>query len=86
MRLSKGQLDKILADDDYFWTLTNQWRDTDHCFDIDKTWQAIHYIFNWSEWGALMKYIEKILFFAYQKSGYHFFLYIESYLEVISYY
>ena len=52
MRLSKGQLDKILADDDYFWTLTNQWRDTDHCFDIDKTWQAIHYVFNWSEQGG----------------------------------
>ena len=52
IRLSKAQLDKILADDDHFWTLRNQWRDTDHCFDIDKTWQAIHYIFNWSAWGG----------------------------------
>ena len=53
MRLSKAQLDQILVDHDYFWTLRNQWRDTDHCIDIDKTWHAIHYLFTNSEWGGL---------------------------------
>ena len=44
MRLSKNQLDKIL-DDKYLGTLMEQWRDTDHCIDIDKAWHGIHYLF-----------------------------------------
>lgn len=52
MRLSKAQLDQILSDHDYFWTLREQWRDTDHCIDIDKTWHAIHYLFTNKAWGG----------------------------------
>jgi hypothetical protein len=52
MRLSKAQLDRVLADHNYFWTLREQWRDTDHCIDIDKTWHAIHYIFTNRAWGG----------------------------------
>lgn len=52
MRLSKAQLEQILVDHDYFWTLSEQWRDTDHCIDIDKAWHAIHYLFTNSAWGG----------------------------------
>ena len=52
MRLSKVHLDEILADRSYFWTLTNEWRDTDRCIDIDKAWHGIHYLFNNSAWGG----------------------------------
>ena len=36
MRLNKAQLDKILTNIKYFWTLREQWRGTDHVIDIDK--------------------------------------------------
>lgn len=52
MRLSKANLDKVLADPDYFWTLRNEWRDTDKCVDIDKAWQGIHYLFTKNAWGG----------------------------------
>lgn len=50
MRLSKAQLNQILSDNDKFQDLEDQWRDTDHCIDIDKAWQGIHYLFNFSPW------------------------------------
>ena len=50
MRLSKVQLNQIRSDSDKFWELRNQWRDTDHCIDLDKMWQGIHYLFNFSAW------------------------------------
>jgi len=52
MRLSKSQLDQVLKDEDYFWALQNEWRDTDHCIDIDKAWHGIHFLFTNSEWGG----------------------------------
>lgn len=52
MRLSKSQLDKILENDDYFWTLRNEWRDTDRCIDIDKAWHGIHFLFANQTWGG----------------------------------
>ena len=48
MRLNKVQLDKILLDNNYFWTLRNQWRGTDHCIDIDKAWAGIDFILGYS--------------------------------------
>jgi len=49
MRLSKNQLEKIIADEGYFWTLRNEWRETDHCIDIDKAWHGIHFLFTNSD-------------------------------------
>jgi len=50
MRLSKNQLNKILRNKDYFWTLWDEWRGTDRCIDIDKAWHGIHYLFAKSTW------------------------------------
>jgi hypothetical protein len=52
MRLSKRQLNLILQDKNYFWTLRDEWRGTDHCIDIDKAWHGIHFLFTNSAWGG----------------------------------
>lgn len=43
-RLSSTELEEVIKKESFFLNLSDDWRDTDHCIDIDRTWDAIRYL------------------------------------------
>ena len=52
MRLTSAQLEDVIKNEGYFGKLRNDWRNSDRCIDIDKSWHAINYLLTESTWGG----------------------------------
>ena len=52
MRLTSAQLEEVIKNEAYYFKLRNDWRNSDRCIDIDKSWHAIHYLLTESDWGG----------------------------------
>lgn len=52
MGLTSAQLEDVIKNEAYFFKLSNDWRNSDRCIDIDKSWHAIHYLLTENAWGG----------------------------------